>query len=77
MILGGDMVSGDIHDELRETNEVGPVEAAERFPALLVGHLKGLADKFGNVHVKGVAGNHDVLRANRRRSSILRAISIG
>ncbi len=58
VILGGDMVSGDIHDELRETNELGPVEASERLPSLLVGHLRLLADKFGNVHVKGVAGNH-------------------
>ena len=58
VVLGGDMVSGDIHEELTNTNEVGPVEATERFPSLLVGHLKALADQYGNVHVKGVAGNH-------------------
>lgn len=58
VILGGDMISGGIHDELRETNE-GPVtvtlvEVAEQ----IIAGLTVLADKFGRVFVPCVVGNH-------------------
>jgi transposase-like protein len=56
--LGGDMVSGDIHDELVATNDV------EIMPCVLelVGILKRcclmLADRFGHVFIPCVGGNH-------------------
>lgn len=62
--LGGDMISGDIHEELSQTNE-RPV-----MPTLidLVGKLKWaigtLADHFGRVFVPAVVGNHG--RTGRR-----------
>lgn len=56
--LGGDMVSGDIHEELTETNELpsGPIllDATE----CLIWALDTLADKFGRIWVVGVSGNH-------------------
>jgi hypothetical protein len=56
--LGGDMISGDIHEELTETNE-------EPTPATLLwlqddiaAGLTHFADKFGRVFVPCVVGNH-------------------
>jgi hypothetical protein len=56
--LGGDIFSGNIHEELSRTNRdtlfssllhwIGPMEAA----------LGMLADEFGKVHVAAVPGNH-------------------
>ena len=56
---GGDTISGAIHDELSETDEVTPVEAIEiGFEEEAAGILK-LAEAFGRVEVKCVPGNHD------------------
>lgn len=56
---GGDTISGAIHDELLETDEVTPIEAVEiAFEEEAAGILK-LADAFGRVDVKCVPGNHD------------------
>jgi predicted phosphodiesterase len=56
--LGGDMVSGNIHDEIRETN-VLPVNACVLD---LLDHLCGTIDalkrEFGRVYVPCVTGNH-------------------
>jgi len=64
LMLGGDMVSGDIHDELEITNEVpaGPV-LIDLLENLIAGIDKFLA-KFGKVWVVGVAGNHG--RTNKK-----------
>jgi hypothetical protein len=58
VLLGGDMISGGIHDELRETNE-GPINVTllEVFEHM-VAMLELLADKFGRVFVPCVVGNH-------------------
>jgi hypothetical protein len=56
--LGGDMLSGDIHEELSETN------AAPMMPVFLdllehmTAAIKTYADRFGNVFVPCVTGNH-------------------
>lgn len=56
--LGGDMISGEIHEELTETNE------APSMPLLLdlfdktAWALGQLADRFGRVFVAGAVGNH-------------------
>lgn len=58
---GGDTISGGIHDELRDTDELTPIEACEvAFEEESAGIYK-LADAFGRVDVKtpGAAGNHD------------------
>lgn len=58
---GGDTISGDIHDELRETNELTPQEACELAFEEEAGGILALADAFGKVEVKttGAGGNHD------------------
>lgn len=58
---GGDTISGGLHDELRETDELTPIEACKvAFEEESAGIAK-LADAFGRVDVKtpGAAGNHD------------------
>lgn len=58
VILGGDMVEGVIHDEIRETADLTVMEAVIYLHDLLVPHLYALADEFGKLHVACVAGNH-------------------
>ena len=58
VLLGGDMVSGLIHDELVETNWGNIADQAFECSAAIAGALLALADEFGQVHVVGVPGNH-------------------
>ena len=59
LLLGGDILTGDIHEELARTNE-GPVADSVVFwvgqLASAIGHL---ADEFGRVFIPCVRGNHD------------------
>lgn len=57
-LRGGDMVSGDIHQELRETNELGGVEAIRSLVAAESWGMDQLAQAFGNVLTVSVPGNH-------------------
>ncbi len=56
--LGGDMISGNIHDELRETNDGSVQQTLLDLQELLISALTLLADKFGRVFVPCVVGNH-------------------
>lgn len=56
--LGGDMMSGDIHDELTATNEQPLMPALLDLFGVLRWALKAIADQFGAVIVPCVAGNH-------------------
>jgi predicted phosphodiesterase len=54
----GDMITGIIHDELRETNE-GPVQVScLEVEEYLIALLLILAEKFGRLYVVCVPGNH-------------------
>lgn len=57
--LGGDMVGGNIHDELVATNEVNIMPTWLDLFKHLKSALLYLADIFGNVFVPCVSGNHD------------------
>lgn len=56
--LGGDMVSGNIHEELQATNEINTMPTVLDLYDHLVGAIKLLADAFGNVFLPCVSGNH-------------------
>lgn len=56
--LGGDMVSGDLHDELSATNEKEIMPTVVDLFGVLIWCINRLADEFGNVFVPCVAGNH-------------------
>jgi hypothetical protein len=57
--LGGDILTGDIHDELKETNESTPMESVVHWVPRLAAGITLLADTYGRVHVPCVDGNHD------------------
>lgn len=56
--LGGDMISGDIHEELAVTNDRTPYQAINDLADLIAAALTQVADKFGKVFVPCVVGNH-------------------
>jgi hypothetical protein len=56
--LGGDMVSGNIHEELSATNEKEIMPTVVELWATLSWCIETLADEFGNVFVPCVTGNH-------------------
>jgi hypothetical protein len=58
LVLGGDMVSGDIHDELVQTNELPMMPTLVDVYGVLVEAIRSLQAAFGRVAVVGVAGNH-------------------
>ncbi len=56
--LGGDMISGAIHEELRETND-GPLQKSLlEVQEQLIAALEVMGDQFGRVFVPCVVGNH-------------------
>lgn len=56
--LGGDMISGNIHEELTATNELNSMPSVLDLYSVLVGVIQSLADKFGSVFLPCVSGNH-------------------
>lgn len=54
----GDMLSGDIHDELRVTNEQTAPEAVVQLAYDLAEFIAGFEPYFPEIHVAGVPGNH-------------------
>lgn len=58
VMLGGDMISGEIHDELTETNEARTAPALIDLQGVLISALETMADRFGRVFVPCVVGNH-------------------
>lgn len=58
LALGGDMISGDIHEELRITNTLTSHEQVALVVEEVSAGIKVLKEAFGYVHVIGVPGNH-------------------
>lgn len=58
LALNGDLVSGDIHDELVETNELSTYETVIAVLPWLKRGIEMLAEEFGKVHVVSAPGNH-------------------
>jgi hypothetical protein len=56
--LGGDMFSGDIHEELSRTNEMPVMPLVLDIWGVLTWCIQRLADEFGRVFVPCVTGNH-------------------
>ena len=56
--LGGDMLSGDIHDELTETNDAPMMPCLLDLFGVLRTAIEVLAKEFGAVFLPCVAGNH-------------------
>lgn len=58
LALGGDMISGDIHEELSRTNDAPTLPTVLDLYGVLIWVIEKLAEKFGNVYVPCVTGNH-------------------
>lgn len=58
LALNGDLISGDIHDELRRTNSLTSHEQVMLVTDELAGAIERLADHFGAVMVTVTPGNH-------------------
>jgi len=56
--LGGDMIGGDIHEELLATNDRTPHQSVNDLTDLLGAGIEQMASKFGHVFVPCVVGNH-------------------
>lgn len=56
--LGGDMVSGNIHDELRETNGELILDVVIDLSNILAEQISKIRDEFGRIYVPCVVGNH-------------------
>jgi hypothetical protein len=57
-VLGGDMVSGDIHEELMATNQMEIMPTVLDLFGVLTWCINTLADEFGQVFIPCVSGNH-------------------
>ena len=57
-VLGGDMVSGDIHEELMATNSMEIMPTVLDLFGVLTWCIETLANEFGNVFIPCVSGNH-------------------
>ncbi|WP_316169375.1 hypothetical protein [Bradyrhizobium sp. SZCCHNRI1058] len=56
--LGGDLVSGDIHEELRITNALTSHEQVRMVVKIIVAGIKLLLKVYRRIHVTSVPGNH-------------------
>lgn len=56
--LGGDLVSGNIHEELSETNDFPILKTLIELTDILVDGISAAADQFKKVYVPCVVGNH-------------------
>ena len=64
VMLGGDMLSGDIHEELFATHDRTTQQCINDLTDLIASALERMADAFGRVFVPCVVGNHG--RASRK-----------
>ena len=56
--LGGDMIGGDIHEELAATNDRTPQQSVDDMTDILAAGIELMASKFGKVYCPSVVGNH-------------------
>ena len=71
LFLGGDIFSGDIHDELTQTNEDTMLGSVLFWTEQISAGIGMLAEEFGEVHVPCVVGHHG--RRTRKPRAKLRA----
>ena len=71
LMLGGDTFSGDIHEELAQTNADTILGSVLHWAEQLGAVINMLAEEFGKVHVAAVPGNHG--RLSRKPRMKLRA----
>ena len=68
--LGGDMLSGLIHEDLAETNSGRILNAVFALAPLIIDGITALHNKFGRVYVPCVVGNHGLIYQHKRVKNI-------
>lgn len=58
LMYGGDMISGNIHEELAMTNDRTPQQCINDLTDLMAAQIETLVTKFGNIWIPCVTGNH-------------------
>lgn len=60
LFLGGDFITGYLHEELAQTNYMGPVEEGRFAEKLLISSIRHLAEEKGlrRLHIVAQRGNH-------------------
>jgi hypothetical protein len=58
LFLGGDLLSGNIHEELVETNEDTVIGSVDYWADHLVTFISALVEEFEKLHIAVVVGNH-------------------
>jgi hypothetical protein len=58
LILGGDIFTGEIHEELTQTNDAPILDSLLFWSEQVAGAVDLLANEFGKCHVVSVVGNH-------------------
>lgn len=66
LACAGDLITGEIHDELKETNIAKPPETIEFFLDPTIAGIRMLREEYGKVHIVEVDGNHDRLYKKKR-----------
>ena len=66
VLLGGDMVSGTIHDELSQTNDLDIMPQVVSCAEAIISGLKLILEKFDRIAVFGVVGNHGRTSKDKR-----------
>jgi hypothetical protein len=56
--FGGDLVTGEIHDELTKNNTETVIETVATWTPELAAMIEMFADEFGSVYIPAVMGNH-------------------
>ncbi|WBA79571.1 hypothetical protein [Endozoicomonas sp. GU-1] len=64
LALGGDLVSGNIHEELAQSNDAHQMDTALYWSAQLAAGIELLSKHFDKIHIPVVTGNHG--RATRK-----------
>lgn len=71
--MAGDMVSGNIHEELKETNETDVIETAIFWSEQLAAGFELVLEHFDDIYVPCVVGNHGRLTRKPRAKGRPRA----
>lgn len=58
LLIGGDIFTGTIHQELRETNAATILQSLNHWEDLLAAAIDRLATEFGKLHIACTYGNH-------------------
>lgn len=69
--LGGDMITGEIHEELADTNERYVLQTLLDLSENIIAALKVIADAFGRVFVPCVVGNHGRMTMKPRMKGVV------